>query len=65
VSARIRVGQVVTIAGQSYRVAERQRGRAGEERDMYVLERHDANGNWYRSETRCRSALLRHIEASA
>lgn len=59
---RIRIGQLIDICGQTYRVAERQRGRAGEERNMYVLEKKNAVGEWYRAETRCRTSLLRHLK---
>lgn len=58
----IRVGQILRIYGRTYKVLRRERGRAGEERTMYVIGLQDASGEWHARETRGRSVVLRLME---
>jgi hypothetical protein len=53
----IRIGDVRELCGQEYVVMRRGRGRAGEERTLYVLGR-IRDGVAYPAETRKRSSLL-------
>lgn len=65
-TTRFHTGQEIKICGSNYRIAEIQRGRRGEERSMYVLDKWDeSQGQWLlRNEARCRSSLLHHTSAT-
>lgn len=54
---KISIGQCIVIHGSPYTVVRRERGRSGEDRTVYVIERR-SDGH---RETRNRSSLLRYV----